>query len=146
MILESVMAANAAFAIIKTTLNNGREILDAGSALGSYFKAENEIAKEASKGSSNALEAFQAKKQLEKQEDELKQMLNKQGLLGYHDFLQFKAQFARDQKEAARLEARKRHQRAKALEETLTLGIKVMTSLLVVLLSLAALYYMIRPR
>jgi hypothetical protein len=142
MILESVMAANTAFAIIKTTLNNGREILDAGSALGSYFKAENEIAKEASKGSSNALEAFQAKKQLEKQEDELKQMLNKQGLLGYHDFLQFKAQFARDQKEAAKVQARKKYQRQQAMEEALTLGIKVMAGLLVTMAALfgAAIY------
>ena len=130
------MAANAAFAIIKTTLNNGREILDAGSALGSYFKAENEIAKEAAKGSSNALEAFQAKKQLEKQEDELKQMLNKQGLMGYHDFLQFKAQFARDQKEAAKAQARKKYQRQQALEEAVTLGIKVMAGLFITMAAL----------
>ena len=45
-------------------------------------------------------------------------MLNKQGLLGYANFLQFKAEWARDQKEQAKLAALKRHQRAKALEKT----------------------------
>jgi hypothetical protein len=128
--LIELAAANAAFAIIKKTLCNGKELLDAGAAVGDYFGASSAINKEvATKGKGSALEAYQAQQQLMKQEEELKQMLNKQSLMGYHDFLQFKAQFARDQKEAVKARARKKYQRQQAIEEALTLGIKVMAGL-----------------
>ena len=127
------MVANAAFQVIKNTLSNGKDLLDAGDAVGKYFKAENDIAKEVStKGKGSALEAFQAQQQLRKQEDELKYMLNKQGLLGYHNFLEFKAQHARDQKAAAKAQVRARHKRNKAIEENLTLAIKVGVMLLTI--------------
>jgi hypothetical protein len=132
--LAELAIANAAFKVIKQALSNGKELLDAGDAVGKYFKAENDIAKEVeSKGKGSALEAYQAQLQLRKQEDELKYMLNKQGLLGYSNFLQFKAEWSRDQKEQAKLAARKRHQRAKALEENITIGLKVGGTLLLIM-------------
>ena len=137
------MAANAAFAVIKQTLCNGKDLVDAGKSVGVYFKAENDIAKEVeAKGRASALEAYQAQQQLRKQEAELKEMLNKQGLMGYHNFLEFKAQFARDKKEAAKIRAKKKHQRAEAFAEALTLGIKVMLGLLITVAALfgAAIY------
>jgi len=137
MILESLMVANASFKVIKQALINGKDILDAGEAVGNYFKAENAIAKEVeAKGKSSALEAYQAQQQLRKQEDELKQMLNKQGLMGYHNFLEFKAQFARDQKEAVKAQARKRYARNQAIEENITLALKVMSGLLIAMAAL----------
>jgi hypothetical protein len=141
--LVELMAANAAFAVIKQTLCNGKDLVDAGKSVGVYFKAENDIAKEVeAKGRASALEAYQAQQQLRKQEAELKEMLNKQGLMGYHNFLEFKAQFARDKKEAAKIRAKKKHQRAAAFEEALTLGIKVMLGLLITVAALfgAAIY------
>tara|TARA_R110000737_G_C14605969_1_gene490021 strand:- start:35 stop:289 length:255 start_codon:yes stop_codon:yes gene_type:complete len=60
-------------------------------------------------------------------------MLNKQGLLGYANFLQFKAEWSRAQKEQVKLAARKRHQRAKALEENIIIGLKVMGTLLLIM-------------
>jgi hypothetical protein len=135
--LVELAAANAAFATIKATLANGRELLDAGKAVTDYFGASSAINKEvATKGKGSALEAYQAQQQLMKQEEELKFMLNKQGLLGYHDFLQFKAQFARDQKEAAKDHARKKYQRAAAIEENITIAIKVFAILAVILATL----------
>ena len=134
--LAELAIANAAFSVIKQTLNNGRELLDAGKAVTDYFQAENDIAKEAAKGSSNALEAFQAKKQLDKQEAELKYMLNKQGLLGYHEFLQFKADYAQKRKDKVKAEAKRRYARAKALEENITIGLKVMGTLLLIMAAL----------
>jgi hypothetical protein len=135
--LAELALANAAFATIKATLANGRELLDAGKAVTDYFGASSAISKEvASKGKGSALEAYQAQQQLMKQEEELKFMLNKQGLLGYHDFLQFKAQFARDQKEAVKAKARKKYQRQQALEQNVTLGLKVGTILLITMASL----------
>jgi hypothetical protein len=135
--IAELALANAAFATIKATLANGRELLDAGKAVTDYFGASSAINKEvATKGRASALEAYQAQQQLMKQEEELKFMLNKQGLMGYHDFLQFKAQFARDQKEAAKVQARKKYQRQQAMEEALTLGIKVMLGLLITIATL----------
>ena len=134
MILESLMVANASFSVIKQALSNGKQLLDVADATSKYFKAENDIAKEvATKGKGSALEAYQAQLQLRKQEDELKYMLNKQGLLGYANFIQFKAEWARDQKEQVKLEARRKHQRAKALEENISIGLKVGGALLIIM-------------
>jgi|14_taG_2_1085336.scaffolds.fasta_scaffold24661_4 hypothetical protein len=135
--LAELALANAAFATIKATLANGRELVDAGKAVTDYFGASSAISKEvATKGKGSALEAYQAQQQLMRQEEELKQLLNKQSLLGYEKFLQFKAQFARDQKEAARLEARKKYQRQQAIEDNITLGLKIGTVLLITMASL----------
>ena len=136
MLLE-LAAANAAFQVIKNTLCNGKELIDAGKAVNDYFSASSSINKEvAAKGKGSALEAYQAQQQLMKQEEELKFLLNKQSLLGYEKFLQFKAQFTRDQKEAARLEARKKYQRQQAIEDNITLGLKIGTVLLITMASL----------
>jgi len=135
--LAELAIANAAFQVIKQTLSNGKELLDAGDAVGKYFKAENDIAKEVStKGKGSALEAFQAQQQLRKQEEELKYMLNKQGLLGYHNFLEFKAQFSRDQKEAVKEQARLRHKRNQAIEENITVGLKALGIIFVIIAAL----------
>ena len=132
--LAELAIANAAFGVIKQALSNGKQLLDVADATSKYFKAENDIAKEvATKGKGSALEAYQAQLQLRKQEDELKYMLNKQGLLGYANFVQFKAEWAREQKEKAKLAARKRHQQAKALEENISIGLKVGGTLLLIM-------------
>ena len=122
--LAELVIANAAFKVIKTTLANGKQLLDAGDAVSKYFKAEKDIAKAVANNSGNVLEAFQAKEQLRRQEEELKYMLNKQRLQGYSDFLEFKAQYSRDQKTAERLAARKRYLRQEAVQENVSLGLK----------------------
>ena len=131
--LAELAIANAAFQVIKQTLSNGKELMDAGDSLGKYFKAEKDIAKAAAKKSGNVLEAFQAKEQLARQEAELKYMLNKQRIQGYADFLQFKAQYSRDAKEAARLEARKRYLRNEAIQENIAIGLKAMGIIAVIM-------------
>jgi len=135
--LVELMAANAAFAVIKQTLMNGKDITSAGKAVGDYFTAEKEIQIQAANGSGdNLLEAFQAKKQLEKQEAELKFLLNKQSLLGYHEFQIFKAQFSRDRKESEKAALRKKMAKAKAFEENLTIAVRVFGILAVIMASL----------
>jgi hypothetical protein len=144
--LAELAIANAAFGVIKQALSNGKELFDVADATSNYFKAENDIAKEVeSKGKGSALEAYQAQLQLRKQEEELKFMLNKQGLLGYSNFLQFKAEWARDQKEQAKLARRKQHQRAKALQENLTLLAKVFGTLFIIMGALVGVAIYLRP-
>ena len=135
--LAELAIANAAFQVIKQTLSNGKELADAGKAVGDYFGAEKAInVKAADGGGDNVLEIFQAKKQLEKQEEELKYMLNKQSLLGYHEFQMFKAQYTRDLRDAEKAEVRQRHQRQQAMQETAALGIKVMGIMLIIMAAL----------
>jgi len=91
--LAELAIANAAFKIIKTTLSNGKEIADAGSALTKYFGASQAIEQKAKLGTGDVLAAYQAKQALERQEKELEFMLNKQGLLGYYKYQQFRDEF-----------------------------------------------------
>jgi hypothetical protein len=130
--LAELAIANAAFKIIKTTLSNGKEIADAGSALTKYFGASQSIQQKAKMGTGDVLAAYQAKQAIERQEKELEWMLNKQGLLGYYKYQQFKEEFNRKQK----AEVRKRVAEQKALEDNITLAIKVMSILLIIMAAL----------
>jgi hypothetical protein len=131
--LAELAIANAAFAVIKTTLANGKEIADAGASLGKYFGAEKAIAKQVASGSGNVLEAFQAKEALVRQEEELKFMLNKQRLHGWKDFVAFKAAYTRELKEAELAARKQKAAKAKALDENLMVAMKVFGILIVIL-------------
>ena len=131
-VLAELAIANAAFKIIKTTLSNGKEIADAGSALTKYFGASQSIQQKAKLGTGDVLAAYQAKQAIERQEKELEFMLNKQGLLGYYKYQQVKEEFNRKQK----AEVRKRVAEQKALEDNITLAIKVMSILLIIMAAL----------
>jgi len=100
--LAELAIANAAFQVIKQTLSNGKEIADAGSALAKYFGASQAIEKKAKLGTGDVLAAYQAKLALERQEKELEFMLNKQGLMGYYKYQQFRDEFQKKQKDAAK--------------------------------------------
>ena len=100
--LAELAIANAAFSVIKQTLSNGKEIADAGSALAKYFGASQAIEKKAKLGTGDVLAAYQAKLALERQEKELEFMLNKQGLMGYYKYQQFRDEFQKKQKDAAK--------------------------------------------
>ena len=130
--LAELMIANAAFKVIKTTLSNGKEIADAGSALTKYSTASQAIEQKAKLGTGDVLAAYQAKQALERQEEELAFMLNKQGLLGYYKYQQFREEFYRKQK----VQSKKRKAKQRALEENITLAIKVMSILLIIIAAL----------
>ena len=130
--LAELAIANAAFKVIKTTLENGKEISQAGGALAKYFGAEKEIQKQANSGKGDVLEAFQAKEALVRQEEDLKWMLNKQRLHGYQDFVAFKVQYTRDLREAEKEKARLKRKAAKELEDNMILMAKVMGGLMLV--------------
>ena len=130
--LAELAIANAAFKVIKTTLQNGKEIGEAGGALANYFSAEKEIQKQANSGKGDVLEAFQAKEALVRQEEDLKWMLNKSRLHGYQDFVAFKVQYTRDLREAEKEKVRLKRKAAKELEENVVLASKVMGGLMLV--------------
>jgi len=115
--LAELAIANAAFAVIKTTLANGKEIADAGSALTNYFGASQSIQQKAKMGTGDVLAAYQAKQAIEKQEKELEWMLNKQSIQGYYKYCQFRDEFFKKQKALA-VKQRVRAKKIKSNVET----------------------------
>ena len=105
MIVE-LMACNAAFAVIKETINNGQDLMNAGQSLFDYFDNKSALAKKANeKGGSNRsdLEEFMALEQLKKQELELREMMQWQGRAGmWDDWLAFQVKAKKKREEAER--------------------------------------------
>jgi UDP-N-acetylglucosamine:LPS N-acetylglucosamine transferase len=119
--LAELAIANAAFQVIKQTVSNGKEIADAGSALTKYFGASQAIEQKAKLGTGDVLAAYQAKQAIERQEKELEWMLNKQGLLGYYKYQQFRDEFFEKQK----AEAAKQRIRNKKIKSNVETGFLV---------------------
>ena len=128
--LAELAIANAAFQVIKQTLSNGKEIADAGSALTKYFGASQAIEQKAKLGTGDVLAAYQAKQAIERQEKELEWMLNKQGLLGYYKYQQFRDEFFEKQK----AEAAKQRIRNKKIKNNVETGLAI-TILVVIFLA-----------
>ena len=127
--LAELAIANAAFKIIKTTLSNGKEIADAGSALTKYFGASQSIKQKAKMGTGDVLAAYQAKQAIERQEKELEWMLNKQSIQGYYKYCQFRDEFHRKQK----ADVKKQKAQAKEIKDTLVLAGQVVGILVTIL-------------
>ncbi len=128
--IAELMACNAAFSVIKETINNGGDLLAAGQKLFDYFDNKAVIQKKAREGGMKSdLEEFMALEKLKQQEAELKQMMIYQGRGGmWDDWQQFSIE-ARKKREKAEAEAKvKRMKRIDALK---TFG---MVTLLVVML------------
>ena len=110
--LAELAAANAAFAVIKTAVQNGKEIAAAGSAIASFVGAKEDLQRKASKkGGGSDLEEFMALEQIREQEEQLKQIMiyaGRPGLWGDWQRFQAKARTARREAEVA---AAKRRQK-----------------------------------
>jgi len=128
--LAELAIANAAFSVIKETIQNGGDILSAGQSLFNYFDAKSTIAKKAKEGGMKSdLEEFMALEKLKQQEQELKQMMIYQGRGGlWDDWMAFQVE-ARKKREKAEAEAKVK--RMKRIEALKTAG---MVTLLIVML------------
>ena len=110
--LAELAAANAAFAVIKTAVQNGKDIAAAGSAVANFVGAKEDLQRKASKkGNGSDLEEFMALEQIREQEEQLKQIMiyaGRPGLWGDWQRFQAKARTARREAEVA---AAKRRQK-----------------------------------
>jgi hypothetical protein len=96
--LVELAAANAAFAVIKETVQNGGDIMAAGQKLFDFFDNKNAIQKKANSG--NDMEAFAALEQIKNNEAELKRMMVYHGRAGlWDDWLKFQKE-AKQRREA----------------------------------------------
>ena len=109
--LAELAAANAAFAVIKQAVSNGKEIAAAGNAIAEFVGAKEKLqSKAAKKGNGSDLEEFMALEQIREKEEELKQMmiiLGRPGLWNDWQRFQAKARVARREAEIASARRRK---------------------------------------
>jgi|TARA_R100000149_G_C5877403_1_gene141386 molecular chaperone GrpE (heat shock protein) len=111
--LTELAAANAAFAIIKQAVSNGKDIASAGSAIAEFVGAKEKLQQKAQrKGGGSDLEEFLALEKIREQEEQLKQIMIYVGRPGlWHDWQRFqaKARVARREAEQERIKRRKHH-------------------------------------
>ncbi len=128
--LAEIAAANAAFAVIKAALANGKELHQLGSRVFDYFDNKAKIQESANKkGGGSDLEEFMALENLRQQEEELRERMVYAGRPGmWTDWQKFQAQAARQRreaKEAALREATRRRKQLEDLAEYIAIGVAV---------------------
>jgi hypothetical protein len=136
--LAELAAANAAFAVIKAALKNGKELSDLGSKLFDYFDNKAAIQEKATqKGGGSDMQEFMALEQLNAQEVELRERMIYAGRPGmWGDWQKFQAAAARRRREAKEAAVREAKRRQKQLEDmaeyiAIGLGVIVLVALLV---------------
>lgn len=124
--LAELAAANAAFAIIKTTISNGRELASCGKALGTFISCKEDLMREGNKKRArgvggNDLEEFMALEQIREKEKQLKELMILSGRPGlWRDYERF-CEEAKDGRAKARQAAVKR--RKKNIETAGNVGV-----------------------
>lgn len=117
--IAEIAAANAAFAVIKAALANGKELSDLGSRVYDYFDNKAKIQRAVSdKGNRSDIEEFFALEKLNAQEVDLRERMIYAGRPGmWTDWLKFQAQAARKRRENAEAVAREKARRAERLAQ-----------------------------
>jgi len=119
--LAELAAANAAFAVIKQAVQNGRELADAGSAITKYVGAKEELSRRAKKkkkpGTANSdLEEFMALEKLNQQEAQLKETMIWSGRPGlWKDWQAFQARARKSRRVQEALAKKRREEFVQAL-------------------------------
>jgi len=142
MLIESVIAANAAFAVIKKAVQNGKEISDCAKAIGAYLGHKEKVEEEVNKtsGTNDDLEAFYALEKLNNAEKQLEFLMKKTRLHMWQDFQAFKnkrsVQRANAAKAAIKAKAKKDSEWAETISQIQTALFIVVSLLSIGLLSL----------
>jgi hypothetical protein len=128
--IAEIAAANAAFAVIKAALANGKELHQLGTRVFDYFDNKSKIQEKATqKGGGSDLAEFMALEQLNAQEVELRERMVYAGRPGmWDDWVKFQAQAARrrrEQKEAAVKEAKRRQKQLEDFAEYIAFGVGI---------------------
>jgi hypothetical protein len=138
-VLLELAAANAAFAVIKETLQNGGEIMSAGRAVVDWFNAKNSLQEKVQDkppDQRSDLEEFFALEELNRQQQELKELFIYQGRPGlWDDWLTFQVKARQDREAKAAAETKARLQKKKKRDELLQnilLGFWIFVLLMVV--------------
>ena len=138
--LEMLMVANSAFAIIKQTLENGKDLSSAGSAIANFVGAEDKLQQDLHKKKNslwtnflgktdNDLEEFMALESIRVKQEKLREYMQLYGRANlYKDYIQFCAD-ARVARKEARVKQQKRKDYIKDMTLKIILGILIATVL-----------------
>ena len=132
MLLESVMAANVAFSVIKKAVQNGKDIAECGKAIGSYLSHKEKVEDEVNKtsGTSNDLEAFYELEKLNNAEKQLEFLMKKTRLHMWQDFQAFKNKRSIQRANAAKAAIKAKAKKDSEWAETIT---QIQTALFIVI-------------
>jgi hypothetical protein len=132
--LAELAAINGAFAIIKTTVANGKELASAGKAISDFVNAKEELQNRQRKKKAsvfgNDFEEFMALEKVKQQEADLQSWMQLYGRAGlWPDWVKFQAE-ARKQRQIA---LRERAKKKEELKEAVGIFALVLISALIVL-------------
>ena len=120
--LEMLAAANAAYAVIKKTIENGREISAAGAAIGKFVGAEDQLQQDLHKRKNsmwtnflgkqdNDLEEFMALEEIRRKKEQLREFMQLYGRPNlYTDYLA-RCSEARKRRKQAAIDRQKRKEK-----------------------------------
>lgn len=138
--LEMLIAANSAFAVIKKTIENSGEIINAGAAISNFCAAEDQLRNDLHKkknsiwtnflGKSDSdLEEFMALEQIKQKQDMLREYMQLYGRANlYNDYIVFCSEARKNRKQAA-LNRRKQKQKIQDTILKIVLGILITAAL-----------------
>ena len=136
--LAELAAANAAFQVIKSAVQNGKEIASAGKAIANFVGAKEQLQRKAQKkGGGSDLEEFMALEQIREQEEQLKQIMiyaGRPGLWGDWQRFQAKARIARREAEEAAIRKRKKIMDITIIAIFFVLGLVIMGAFVALLM------------
>jgi hypothetical protein len=149
--LEMLMVANSAFAVIKQTIENGRDLSSAGSAIAKFVGAEEQLKKDLDKKKNsiwtnflgkedNDLEEFMALEQIRVKNEQLREFMQLYGRANlYNDYISYCAD-ARKARKEARIKAEQQREKIKdiALKIILAILISALLAGVVTVLSIIA--------
>ena len=141
--LAELAAINGAFAIIKTTIANGKELASAGSAIADFAFAKEDLQAKASKKKNstfgNDLEEFMALEEVKRKEAELKSMMYLYGGYGlWEDWVRFQADARRKRQHQMKMAKQKR--------ERIIEIVGIVSLSAVILMMLSAIVYVVMRR
>ena len=137
--LEMLMVANSAFAVIKQTLENGKDIASAGNAISRFVGAEEQLQRDLHKKrnsiwtnllgrTDNDLEEFMALEQIRVKNEKLREYMQLYGRAGlWTDYQQYCAEARKARKEA---EAKRKKQRQEFKDLVLKIVLFIMITAL----------------
>ena len=134
--LEMLVVANSAFAIIKQTIQNGRELHSAGSAIANFVSAEEQLKQDLNKKKNsiwtnflgktdNDLEEFMALEEIRVKKEQLREFMQLYGRANlYTDYVKFCAD-ARKARREAKIKAEKQREKIKDIVLKVILAILI---------------------
>ena len=134
--LEMLAAANAAYAVIKKTVENGREISAAGAAIGKFVGAEDQLQQDLHKRKNsmwtnflgkqdNDLEEFMALEEIRRKKEQLREFMQLYGRPNlYTDYLEHCSEARKRRKQAA-IDRKKRKEKIEDIILKSVLGILI---------------------